>query len=585
MNKEAMMSIESDTPEKPYERPYNRPWLPYYIEGVRADLPHAPYRTLGEAISSTARKQPHAPAFTVVMPNGMNGSLTYGQVDEMSDAFAVYLRDVLGLKAGDRVALQVPNSLPFPIAAFGVFKAGCVLVNVNPLYTGEEMGKQFADAKPAALIIIDLFAHKIPEAFSHFPVPHVIITRIAEFLPFWSRTLIGMVQRYKDKTVQPLEANHVAFASAINEGRKSLQKGTLMVESYTSTLEPNALACLQYTGGTTGVSKGAMLSHANIIINMAQAIEMIGNNVTRGKEVVLTALPLYHIFAFTVNLFGFWWIGAHNVLVPSPRPITNVRKAFERYPITWMTGVNTLFNALLNERWFVNAPPQHLKASVAGGMALHSAVADRWQEVTKTPVIEGYGLTEASPVVTFNPFGRAKRDSIGIPLPSTLVRCVDEGGSDVPQGDSGELVVKGPQVMLGYWQREGESAHVMRDGWLLTGDIAVMDQEGYLKIVDRKKDLIVVSGFKVFPNEVEECLARHPDVVESAVIGIPDETTGEAVKAFVVSRNPALTAENIKAHCKKHMTGYKIPKVVVFKDELPKSPVGKILRRLLRDEA
>jgi long-chain acyl-CoA synthetase len=578
-----MLNEHEASVNKPSHKPSHRPWVPFYSEGVRADLPHAPYRTLGEAISSTARKQPHAPAFTVVMPNGMNGGLTYGQVDEMSDAFAAYLREALGLKAGDRVALQVPNSLPFPIAAFGVFKAGCVLVNVNPLYTGEEMGKQFADAQPAALIIIDLFAHKLPEAFSHFPVPHVIITRIAEFLPFWSRTLIGLVQRYKDKTVGSLDASHTSFSQAISQGRKRLKKSSVKVEHYTATLQPDALACLQYTGGTTGVSKGAMLSHANIIMNMAQAIEMIGNNVTRGKEVVLTALPLYHIFAFTVNLFGFWWIGAHNILVPSPRPVSNVRKAFERYSITWMTGVNTLFNALLNEPWFVNRPPQHLKASVAGGMALHSTVADRWQEVTKTPVIEGYGLTEASPVVTFNPFGRAKRDSIGIPLPSTFVRCVDEAGNDVPQGDAGELLVKGPQVMLGYWKHDEESAHVMREGWLLTGDIAVQDEEGYLKIVDRKKDLIVVSGFKVFPNEVEECLSRHPDVVESAVVGILDDMTGEAVKAFVVSRTPQLKAEDIKAYCKKHMTGYKIPKTVVFKDELPKSPVGKILRRVLRD--
>jgi long-chain acyl-CoA synthetase len=579
------MSVDFISPLDVAAQNDNRPWAPYYGSGVHKDLPALPFRTIGEAITTTAKEFADAPAFSVVMPNGMSGVLTYRQVDEMSDAFAVYLREVLKLKIGDRVALQVPNSLPFPIAAFGILKAGCVLVNVNPLYTGEEMGTQFADAKPEVLIIIDLFAGKLTQAFEHYAVPHVIVTRIAEFLPFFTRTLIGLVQRYKDKTVTPIGYPHTPFADAIAQGRKALSQRHIQVSHYTQTLETHALACLQYTGGTTGVSKGAMLSHANIIANMAQAIEMIGSNVTRGQEMVLTALPLYHIFAFTVNLFGFWWIGAHNVLVPSPRPISNVRKAFEKYPITWTTGVNTLFNALLNEAWFVQSPPEHLKASVAGGMALHGTVASRWQEVTKTPVIEGYGLTEASPVVTFNPFGRAKRDSIGIPLPSTFVRCLDETGEDVPQGQSGELAVKGPQVMLGYWQRPEETAQVMRGEWLLTGDIAVMDDEGYFKIVDRKKDLIVVSGFKVFPNEVEECLARHPDIIESAVVGIADSMTGEAVKAFVVSRNPALSEEDVRAHCKQHITGYKIPKLVVFKDELPKSPVGKILRRLLRDEA
>jgi long-chain acyl-CoA synthetase len=561
----------------------SRPWTPFYDKGVAADLGACPYKHIGQMVTDIAQTYADKKAFSVVLPNGMEGSLTYTDIDKASDAFAIYLREVIGLQPGDRVAVQMPNSLPFPIAAFGIFKAGCVLVNVNPLYTAEEMGKQFADATPKALVIIDLFANKLPEAFTHYPVPHVIITRIAEFMPFLQRTLVGLVQRYKDKTVSPISLPHDTFANALAKGQDLLEKGAIQLKAYTSHLTLNDLACLQYTGGTTGVSKGAMLSHGNLLMNMLQAMAMIGEKGQKGHETILTALPLYHIFAFTVNFLGFWWMGGHNVLIPSPRPISNLRKALEKHPVTFITGVNTLFNALLNEDWFAQNPPKTLKASVAGGMALHGAVAERWGKVTQTPVIEGYGLTEASPVVTFNPFDRPKRDYIGIPLSSTEAMCVNDQGQPVAVGEAGELAVRGPQVMMGYWQRPDETAQIMHRDWLLTGDIATMDAEGYFKIVDRKKDMVVVSGFKVFPNEVEDCLAKHPDVVESAVIGVPDDITGEAVKAFVVSRNPALTEADIKAHCKQHITSYKIPKTIVFKDELPKTPVGKILRRMLRD--
>ena len=324
-----------------------------------------------------------------------------------------------------------------------------------------------------------------------------------------------------------------------------------------------------------------MLTHKNLLINMEQTMEMI-SGVAKGQEVALTALPMYHIFAFTVNLLGFYWLGARNILIPNPRPLANLKRAFENYKITWMSGVNTLFNGLTNEVWFTDSPPKHLKFASAGGMALQSSVAERWERITGKPVLEGYGLTETSPVLTFNPLGRVRLGSIGVPVPSTLIACLDESGKPVPAGEPGEIAAKGPQVMPGYWNRPDETAKVIRDGWFLTGDIGVMDPDGYFRIVDRKKDMVVVSGFNVYPNEIEDCLATHPGILEAAVIGIPDDSTGEAVKAFVVRRDPNLSQADIRNHCKAHLTGYKVPKHIEFRDELPKSNVGKILRKDLR---
>ena len=324
-----------------------------------------------------------------------------------------------------------------------------------------------------------------------------------------------------------------------------------------------------------------MLSHANILMNMAQTMSLI-TNLEKGKEVALTALPLYHIFAFTVNFLGFYSIGARNILIPNPRPLSNLKRAFENYKITWMSGVNTLFNGLNNEVWFLDAPPKHLKFASAGGMALQTSVAERWEQVTGKPVLEGYGLTESSPVLTFNPFGQVRHGSIGVPIPSTDVRCVDDDGVDVPQGQPGEVIAKGPQIMLGYWRKPEETAKTIQNGWLLTGDIGTMDADGYFRIVDRKKDMILVSGFNVYPNEIEDIIAAHPDVIEVAVIGVPDGAAGEAVKAYIVACNEGLSKDDLRAYCKEHLTGYKVPKFVEFRDELPKSNVGKILRKDLR---
>lgn len=561
----------------------SRPWTAFYGPSVRKDIDTLTYNNIGDFISATASVYGEKPAFTACMSNGMNGTLSFKQVDEMSDAFAVYLREIAGLEAGDRVAVQMPNCLSYPVVAMGIFKAGCVLVNVNPLYTSEEMAKQFEDAKPSAIVIVDMFADKLIKATKGHPIPNIVVTRVAEFLPAMPRGIIGLVQKYWDKSVKPVELAHSRLPDAVDAGREKLRNTNTPVQAYRNTVKPDDIACLQYTGGTTGISKGAMLSHKNILMNVQQTMEMI-TGIEKGKEVALTALPLYHIFAFTVNFLGFYSIGAQNILIPNPKPLSNLKRAFENYRITWMSGVNTLFNGLNNEIWFLDSPPKHLKFASAGGMALQKSVAERWEEITRKPVLEGYGLTESSPVITFNPLGKTRPNSIGIPVPSTLLKCVDDTGKEVPQGEPGELAAKGPQIMLGYWQRPDETANTMLDDWLLTGDIGIMDKDGYFSVVDRKKDMILVSGFNVYPNEIEDVLAAHPGILEVAVIGVDDGQGGESVKAFVVKQDNTLTSEAIRAYCKEHLTPYKVPRVVEFRQELPKSNVGKILRKDLRAE-
>ena len=562
----------------------DRPWTAFYRAGARVDIAAPAYRNLADMIGSVAATFGRAPAFTCCLPNGMNGTLSFQQVDAMSDALAAYLRDIAGLKAGDRVAVQMPNCLSFPVAAFGVFKAGCVLVNVNPLYTADEMARQFADSRPHALIIMDMFADKLRRATAGHPIPNIIITRVAEFLPMLPRGIVGLVQKHWDKSVRRIDLPHIRLPEALAAGRARISAGESAVGTYHQDVTGDDVAVLQYTGGTTGTAKGAMLTHANLILNMEQTMELI-EGVQKGREVALTALPLYHIFAFTVNLLGFYWLGARNILIPNPRPLSNLKRAFENYKITWMSGVNTLFNGLTNEIWFQDSPPRHLKFASAGGMALQSSVAARWEAITGKPVLQGYGLTETSPVLTFNPLGKVREGSIGVPVPSTEILCLDDAGNPVAQGETGEIAARGPQIMKGYWEKPEETAKTMRGDWFLTGDIGVMDADGYVRIVDRKKDMIVVSGFNVYPNEVEDVLAAHPAVREAAVIGVPDPESGEAVKAFIVTSDPGLSAEALRAYAREHLTGYKVPKLYEFRDELPKSNVGKILRKDLRAEA
>jgi long-chain acyl-CoA synthetase len=560
------------------------PWLNHYPSDVPHELEAHSYRHLPDLLGVSSEKYAKTTAFTQCMPNGMNGSLSFEQVDRFSDHFAAYLREEAGLAAGDRVAVQMPNCLSYPIVAFGIMKAGCILVNTNPLYTQTEMLHQFSDSGASALVVIDMFADRLPEILNKTEIKKVVTVSISEFFPGPIAGIIKLTQKYWSKTLPKITTEHTSFREALNLGKKV--STSQRSEDYLVGVDLESIAALQYTGGTTGISKGAVLTHGNLVNNTLQMISMCGSYMRPGVEIVLTALPLYHIFAFTVNLLGFYHLGARNILVPSPRPPSNLKRAFVNYRVTWLSGVNTLFSALLNERWFTDSPPKYLRASAAGGMALHESVAKRWREVTGTPIVEGYGLTESSPVLTFNPLGGLQKDgTIGIPVPSTEVRCVDEEGNDVQIGQPGELIAKGPQVMQGYWQQADESSLALRDGWLQTGDIAQFDSDGYFTIVDRKKDMILVSGFNVYPNEVEERIANVSGVREVGVIGIPDQKSGEKVWAYVVVSQPAPSTEDILSHCREHMAAYKVPQHIIFVDELPKSPIGKILRRELRDGA
>jgi long-chain acyl-CoA synthetase len=568
------------------------PWSDAYRQaGINPELPTPAHASLAalvhDACTRFATEAAHRQAFTCVVPNGMNGSLTFAQVDALSDAFAGYLRGVLGLQAGDRVAVQLPNGLAYPVVAFGVFKAGCVLVNTNPLYTETEMVHQLRDAGAQVLVLIDLFADKLPAVLAQTGIRHVVLADVTAFFPTIPRLVVRAVQRVWSRVLPAVRVPHVRLQAALQQGQATLAQTP--ARRYWEGVGQNDLAALQYTGGTTGVSKGAMLTHGNLLYNVQQMLAMGATHMAPGKECVLTALPLYHIFAFTANLLGFLAIGARNVLVPSPRPVQNLQRAIENHPITWMTGVNTLYNGLLNEEWFLAYPPKQLKASIAGGTALHQAVAARWREVTRTPIAEGYGLTETSPVVSFNPLsGPVHPGGIGIPAPGTRVRLVNDAGDEVSTGEPGEIQVQGPQVMQGYWNQPEETAKVLRDGWLSTGDVAVMEADGFLRIVDRKKDMVLVSGFNVYPNEVEDVVAQMDAVLDVAVIGVPDPATGEAVRVYVVP-NPdhagELRAEDVVAYCKQQLSAYKVPRQVVVRSELPKSPVGKVLRKDLRAEA
>ena len=563
----------------------DRPWIQHYVQGTHAEIPPIPYKHLPDMVRYVATQFGPRRAFTQCMPNGMDATLSFAQADRLSDHFAAYLREVAGLKAGDRVAVQLPNCLTYPVAAFGVLKAGCILVNTNPLYTPAEMTHQFADSGARALVILDMFADRLPSVLPKTKVETVILASIAEMFSPFRRTLIKTVLKRIKKQIPKVTVAHTPFPAAMKAGAAAAARAK--VGAYVAHVDLDDTAALQYTGGTTGVSKGAELTHRNLLANTMQLEEVSKHFLRTGEEAVLTALPFYHIFAFTVNLLLFYALGSHDVMVPSPRPITNLKKAWAKYPVTWFTGVNTLFNSLINEEWFRAGPPKKLVTSLAGGMALHSSVAARWKDVTGTPVVEGYGLTETSPVVTFNPIGGMVKDgTIGVPLPSTEVKLVGEDGAEVGLDEPGELLVRGPQVMKGYWQRPDETAKVLdADRWLRTGDIATMDADGYFRIVDRKKDMVLVSGFNVYPNEVEEVIAQLAEVAEVGVIGVPDERTGEAVKAVVVKKNPALTADDVIRHCREQLTPYKVPRIVEFRAELPKTAVGKILRKDLRTPA
>ena len=564
--------------------PPPRPWTRFYPPTTSLDLGPLTWPHLPALIREASTTYAPQVAFTLALPNGSQGGLTFADVDRLSDRFAVYLREVAGFAPGDRIAIQIPNCLASPVVVFGALKAGLIMVNTNPLYTVPEMAHQFADSGATGLVVIDVFAAKVAEALPKTAIRTVVVVSVADLLSPLRRLLIRSVQKYIRKMIPPIAFAHTTLGRALSEGADRMAGGADPTV-YASRLSLDSIAALQYTGGTTGVAKGAVLTHGNLVANVVQSMEMWRPFLRLGDEVMLTALPLYHIFAFTANLMIFFAAGGRNVLVPSPRPLSNLKVAMTRESVTWFTGVNTLFAGLMHEPWFQAKQDWSLRGSVAGGMALVPVIGDRWEAMTRTPIYQGYGLSETSPVATLNPFHRAKRGSIGVPIPGTDVRLVDANGTDVAPGDTGELWVKGPQVMSGYWQRPDETAGAMHDGWLATGDIARMDDEGYFYIVDRKKDMILVSGFNVYPNEVEAVIAEHAGVADVAVVGVPDEDTGEWVVAYVVRKDPGVTVDAIRDHCRQSLAGYKVPKLVIFREELPKSPVGKVLRKDLREIA
>ena len=521
----------------------------------------------------------------MVLANGMNGTLSYKELDEKSDHLAIYLREKLKIPAGSSVAIQMPNCLSYPIAALAILKAGLVVVNVNPLYTVPEMIHQLNDSEAVALITVDIFKDKAAVMLDKTKVQKLLVVQLPEFLPYFPKKIAQLVIQYWNKQVPKVSVPYISLKESLRQGAQLKKEKNLNVSEFEKGLNHQSIAVLQYTGGTTGVSKGAVLTHGNLISNMNQLLVMLKDQLNTKEETILTALPLYHIFAFTVNFWCFFVIGARNLLCPNPRPISNLQRALENYPVTAISGVNTLYNALNLEDWFKETPPAKLKLAVAGGMSLHLSVAQTFKKITNIDIIEGYGLTETSPAICFNPFAKPKEGSIGLPLPQTEMKLVNDSGQEVNNGEPGELLIKGPQVMQGYWKKPQETAQSIKNGWFATGDIATRDSDGYYKIVDRKKDMILVSGFNVYPNEVEEVLSEHPQVLECAVIGIPDGASGEAVKAYIVLKGDTEPSkEDLRSHCKSKLVAYKTPQHFEFRKELPKSPVGKLLRKELRKE-
>lgn len=549
----------------------DRVWLKRYPAGVPAQIDPDHYSSLLDIFEQSIAKFADKVAFV-----NMGKSITYRQLDQQSQAFAAYLQHELGLKKGDAVAIMMPNLLQYPVALMGVLRAGCSVVNVNPLYTPRELQHQLTDSKARAIIIVENFAHTLMAVEKNIQVEHVILTKMGDMLGAVKGTLVNLVVKHLKKLIPAYQLRRfVTYKDVLQRGAGlSWQKPQMTGDD---------IAFLQYTGGTTGVSKGAMLTHRNMVANLEQASGFLDKFLDEGKENVVTALPLYHIFALTANFFVFFKHGGTNLLITNPRDMPNFVKELAKFPFTAITGVNTLFNGLLNTPGFAELDFSRLKLSLGGGMAVQRPVAERWKKVTKTRLLEGYGLTECCPLVTLSPFDLDDfNGSIGLPAPSTDIRLVDENGNDVAVGEAGEMIVQGPQVMLGYLNRPEETAKTIKDGWLYTGDIATMDADGFFYIVDRKKDMILVSGFNVFPNEIEEVVAMNEKVLEVAAVGVPNEVTGEVVKVFVVKKDQSLTEQEVIAHCKQHLTGYKVPKLVEFRSELPKTNVGKILRRELR---
>ncbi|MGJ0638155.1 long-chain-fatty-acid--CoA ligase FadD [Xenorhabdus bovienii] len=548
-------------------------WLKHYPADVPAEIDPDRYLSLIEMFENAVARYADQVAFI-----NMGEVITFRKLEERSRAFAAYLQNGLGLKKGDRVALMMPNLLQYPVALFGVLRAGMVVVNVNPLYTPRELEHQLTDSGTSAIVIVSNFAHTLEKIVFNTPVKHVILTRMGDQLSRPKGTLVDFIVKYVKRLVPKYHLpDAISFRSVIHKGYR--------MQYVKPDVDGDALAFLQYTGGTTGVAKGAMLTHRNMLANLEQGKANYAPLMAPGQELVVTALPLYHIFALTVNCLLFIELGGQNLLITNPRDINGTVKELSRYSFTALSGVNTLFNAWLNNPEFQKLDFSSLRLSVGGGMAVQRIVAEKWQNLTGCHLLEGYGLTECAPLVSGNPYNLTHYSgSIGFPVPSTEIKLVSDDGNEVPLGQAGEMWVHGPQVMKGYWNRPEATAEVLKDGWLATGDIANVDENGFLHIVDRKKDMILVSGFNVYPNEVEDVVSSHPKVLESAAIGVPNDNSGETVKIFVVRKDQSLTENELKTHCRRYLTGYKVPKLIEFRDELPKSNVGKILRKELRNE-
>ena len=542
-----------------------------YPPGVPFDIDPDKYPSLVAMFTKYTTQYSDRTAFI-----NMGAKISYAELAEQATAFAAYLQQDLGLKKGDRFAIMVPNTLQYPIALFGALLAGLTVVNVNPLYTARELEHQLNDSGATAMLIIENFAQTLEKIVSRTPIEHVIMTSLGDRLGLVKGAVVNAVVKYVKKMVPAFKLpDAIRFNAALIRGRN------LTFESVE--LSGNDLAFLQYTGGTTGVSKGAMLTHRNMVANLEQAKASIKPMLDEGCELVVTALPLYHIFALTANCLTFLTLGGTNLLITNPRDMPGFVKELSKYKFSAITGVNTLFNGLLNTPGFKDLDFSTLKLSLGGGMAVQRPVAERWQEVTSTRLLEGYGLTECAPLVTISPYNQESYNgTIGLPAPSTDIKIMLDDGSEAKVGESGEMWVHGPQVMKGYYNREDATNEVLHDGWLATGDVACVDEQGYFTIVDRKKDMIIVSGFNVFPNEIEEVVMMHEGVLEAAAIGIPHEASGEMVKIFVVAKQSELDEATLIKHCRENLTSYKVPKLVEFRDELPKTNVGKILRRELR---
>ncbi len=550
----------------------NKIWTKLYPKQVPVEINVDEYSNILEIFNESVGKFKNTTAFI-----NFGCAITYGELDELSSQFADYLQNTLNLKKGDRIAIQLPNVLQFPIIIFGALKAGLVIVNTNPLYTAKEMKHQFNDSGTTTIVILAQFAYLLEEILPETSIKNVIVTQVGDQLPFIKKHLINFVLRKVKKMVPAYNLKHHTWSDVMTAGKN--KKFT------TPSSQSSDTAFLQYTGGTTGVSKGAVLTHRNIIANSLQICAWMKPKLVEGNELAIAPLPLYHIFSLTVCCLGFMKYGATSVLITNPRDIPAFIKILKSTKFTVMTGVNTLYNAILNAPNIKDVDFSHLKISVAGAMALQTTVKEKWLKVTGTHVIEGYGLTETSPVACVNPIdGTDRAGSIGLPVPNTDVKLVDEAGNDVTAPDTpGEICIKGPQVMQGYYNKPEETAKTIKDGWLLTGDIGTMDKDGFFRIVDRKKDMILVSGFNVYPNEVEDVIASHPKVKEVAAVGMASEHSGEVVKVCIVKSDESLTEQEVIDFAKKSLTNYKVPKKVVFMQELPKTNVGKILRRALRD--